>query len=725
MQGKNLLLAGLAAVALAAWTGGVARAQSVAHGPSAVDPPASPQPSPDSASQQGSSPQANVAPASMQTAEVQALLNKIYTANFRVGDLIAALPSDQWKLSDEERASFRQKTDALRASVAALEKARSDFSGHPDDSTLGQATATALQSLLPQIDDYAKALQNTPGAGFAKDYQQAGSDLRDLDRQIEPYFAYLQNPSQAPTPSTPTPEAPTQGQTTPTPAQAPAPTAPAPAEAPKAPAPIQPAPNQIPGEAGQAQAAVPPAQVPPPTPAAQNPAPSENAPAQPPAQPAQAPASAAASAEGPAHPAVAPAAMQPAEAQALLYKIYAANFRVGDLTGALGIDQWKLGDQDRAAIRQKADTLRTSVATVEKARSDFSGHPDDLALGQATASAIQSLLPKIDEFATGLANTPGASEAKDYQQAAGDLRSLDTQLEPYIAYLEAKNRPAAPSGEAGAAVETEVIKPAAALPPLTVAAPEKAPLNNDQLKTLLYQAYIPAFRIKDLLGQEHPDRWKIPDAERTVYGDASQALTKRLDDLASWRDQLEAHPDSLEAAFEVYAALDKVAEPAGIVGKMAGQYDDPKVGSEYVEKARQVTEFRNQIEPYVGYLLRRHDQAIGTVERNFVTCETELTSVMRPTTMAAEPLKNVLPVFKGRGRSVTRGAGSGRASAHSSKKNSAGKPAPAGAKAAPSSAKPAPSGAKPAPAGAKPAPSGAKPAHSGAKPAPSGTSPGH
>lgn len=661
----------------------------------------------------------------MQAAELQTLLYKIYTANFRVGDLTAALPIDQWKLSDEERASFRQKTDALRASVAKLEKARGDFYNHPDDSALGQGTATALQSLLPQIDDYAKALQSTPGASFAKDYQQAGSDLRDLDRQIEPYFAYLQakNLSQAPTPSTPSAEPPAQSQTTPAPA--PASTAPVPAEAPKAPSPSQPARNQIPGEAGQAQAAVQPTQVPAPTPAAQNPSPSENAPAQAPAQPTQPPAAPAASAEGPAHPAVAPAGMQPAEAQALLYKIYTANFRVGDLTGSLGIDQWKLGDQDRAAIRQKADTLRTSVATVEKARSDFSSHPDDLVLGQAMASAIQSLFSKIDEFAVALANTPGANDAKDYQQAAGDLRSLDTQLEPYIAYLEAKNQPAAPTGGIGAAVETEVIKPAAALPPLTVAAPEKSPFNNEQLKTLLYQAYVPAFRIKDLLGQEQSDHWKIPDAERTVYSDASQALTKRLDDLSSWRDQLDAHPDSLEAAFEVYAALDKVAEPAGIVAKMVGQYDDPKVGSEYLEKARQVTEFRNQIEPYVGYLLRRHDQAIGTVERNFVTCETELTSVMRPATMAAEPMKNVLPVFKGRGRSVTRGAGSGKASTHSSKKNSAGKPAPSVAKPAPSGAKPALSGAKPAPSGAKPAPSGAKPAHSGAKPAPSGTSPGH
>ena len=606
----------------------------------------------------------------MQPAEVPALLYKIYTANFRVGDLTGALPIDQWKLTDEDAASLRQKADALRASVAALEKARNDFYNHPDDAALGQATASALQSLLPQIEDCAKALESTRGASFAKDYEQALGDLRKLDQQIEPYIASLQAKNQPP------PGAPSAAVAAQNPAPTQAAQAPTEAQAEKAQTQPPAAQNPSPSETNQAQATVPSAQ-----------------PAQPQAPP-EAPPS-----EALPHPGVTPAAMPKADAQAVLYKLYAANFRVGDLTGSLGIDQWKLSDQDRSALSQKAETLRTSVATLEKARAAFYNSPEDVALGQGTTAAIQSLLPKIDEFAAALRNTPGASNANDYQQSAADLRALDSKLEPYVAYLDAKNQPPAPTGAGNAAaVETEVIKPAVAPPPLTVVAPEKSPLSNDQLRTLLYQAYVPAFRIKDLLGQEQPEHWKIPDAERTVYADASQALAKRLADLASWRDQLEAHPDSLEAAFEVYAALDKVDEPAGIVGHMVSQYEDPKLGAEYLEKSRQVAEFRNQVEPYVGYLLRRHDQAIGTVERNFVTCETELTSVMRPTTVAAEPMKNVLPVFRGRGRTVTRGAGSGKASAHSSKKNSAGKPAP-------SNAKPAPSGAKPAASGAKPAPS--------------------
>jgi hypothetical protein len=639
MRLKTIFSASLAVAVLAAWTGESSRAQA--------------QSAP--ASQQASSSQASVSASPMQTTDVQALLYKIYAANFRVGDLTGSLTIDQWKLSDQDRASLRQKADSLRDSATKLEKVRADFYNHPTDTTLAQSTAESLHALPTQIEDFATTLDGTPGASFVKDYQQAAGDLRDLDRQLEPYIAYLQ--AKSPTQSQAALATPQALAASP-PGQQPgaqnaaeAQKAPTPVEAPKAPAPTQPVKNQIPNEAGQAQAAVQPS--PPP------------APAQPTAAPAQPETPPPSSTEAGAHPAVTPAAMPPADAQAILYKIYAANFRVGDLTASLGIGQWKLPDQDRAALAQKAETLRAAVATVEKARNDFYNHPEDSGLAGAATSAIQWLLPKIDDFAAALANTPGASNAKDYQQAAADLRTLNQKLEPYAAYLEAKNQP--PPAPGGVTVETEVIKPSAAQPPITVAAPEKSPLNNEQLKTLLYQAYVPAFRLKDMLSQEHPDTWKIPAAERTLYNDSAQALEKRLADLASWRDQLEAHPESLDAAFQTYAALGKISEPAGIVGHIVSQYGDPKDGSEYAEKARQVAEFRDQIEPYVGYLLRRHDEAIGTVERNFVRCETELTSVMRPTTVAAEPMKNVLPVFKGRGRSVTRGSASHKAASHPTK----------------------------------------------------------
>jgi hypothetical protein len=340
--------------------------------------------------------------------------------------------------------------------------------------------------------------------------------------------------------------------------------------------------------------------------------------------------------------------MSPTEVQALLYKIYAAGYRVGDLTGALPIDKWKLSDQDRATLNEKADSLRTAVAAAEKPRSEFYNHPEDVELGRATVSALRSLTVRIDDFESALEATPGAATASDYRQTTTELATLTHQLEPYVAYLEAK----ASTGATGAgALETEVVHPAEVAPPLTpTSVVEKPPLDTDQVKAVLYKAYVPAFRLKDLLSQEHPDAWKASDAQRSAFHDASQALSERLSDLEKWRSEFEAHPESLEAAFEVYASLGKLTDPADTVGHLVSEYENPKLGDEYLNRAQQVSDFRDQIEPYLGYLLGKYDQQTGTVERNFKACESELSYAMRPNRPAAIPMRNVNPVFQGHPR---------------------------------------------------------------------------
>jgi len=352
------------------------------------------------------------------------------------------------------------------------------------------------------------------------------------------------------------------------------------------------------------------------------------------------------------------AALEPAQAQALLYKIYTATFRVGDLASALQPDQWKLSDQDRATFAQKLASLRTALAAVEKPRAEFYNHPADLELGRATLSALQALSQPLDDFIKTLAGSPGAAAAKDFQQAATDLAPLQHQIEAYVAYL---NQPT----PGGPALQTEQVNESSTAAPITVQAAEKPPLSPEELKALLYQAYTPSFRLGDLLQQEHPERWKASDAERSSYRDASQALANRLADLQKWREQLDSHPESLEAAFEVYAGLGHVVEPADIVGHLVAQYDDPKIGAEYLQKAGEVAGFRTQLEPYLSYLMRHHDHAVGTVERDFVACEKELSSRMGLTTPAAAPMNNILPAFKGRGRTVVRGGSSKSKSTHS------------------------------------------------------------
>ncbi len=342
-----------------------------------------------------------------------------------------------------------------------------------------------------------------------------------------------------------------------------------------------------------------------------------------------------------------------------------------DLTGWLPLDKWKLSDQDRAALTEKSESLRAALDAEEKSRSEFYSHPDDRGLGRATVSALQLVSMRLDDFEAALEASPGAPAVPDYRQSAAELAKLTQQLEPYVAYLEAK------SSAGTGPLETEVVRTAETSPPLTKTSAEQAPLSTGQLKAVLYEAYVPAFRLRDLLSQEHPNTWKASDAQKNAFRDASQALAGRLAELDKWRNQFEAHPDSLEPAFEVYVALGKLTEPANTVGHLVGEYENPKLGDEYLNRAQQVADFRDQLEPYLGYLLSVYDQQTGTVERNFRACENELSYAMRPGRPEAIPMRNVNPVFQGHPltRHVNRAEHSSSAHARVSKAHEAKKSA--------------------------------------------------
>jgi hypothetical protein len=389
------------------------------------------------------------------------------------------------------------------------------------------------------------------------------------------------------------------------------------------------------------------AAVAPPAPA-ENPAapasqPSTNA-SEAPAPPAETPAPA----EPKAQAAPEPVAMSAQDARALLYKIYSASYRIADLTSSLQTGNWSISADQRSAIDQKSQALRGAVTTFETTWKGFYEQPAIAELGQTTDTQLRALLSEANAFSSSLANTPGAGAAQEYQKATTELAGLEGRLGPYVAYLTAKEQP---PGRGRAAISTEVIQPAAAAAPLSGAATEQLPLNEQELKGLMYKAYVPAFRLRDLLKQEHPESWKLSEAERTAYGESSEMLSKDLADLAKWRGELEDHPRSLEAAFEVYALLGKIGPPADSVSGIVARHDSAALGAEYARRALEVAELRSQLEPYLGYLLRVYDEQAGTVQQNFNACEQELGFAMRPSRPAAVPMKNIVPVFKGRRRS--------------------------------------------------------------------------
>ena len=607
MKVKVWLFAGLIA-GLASRPGGAQKVLAWQAGSQQVSPaPSSSGVSPADGSQANPAP---AAPAGMKPHDVQVLLYKIYGAAYQFGNAGAALHPEEWKTSARKRGIFYQQLNSVRGTVDALQKPWSGFYKDPGDAALGRQTLEALKKLAPEADTFAQILVDAAGAPVAATYQKSAAELKELEGQLEPYVVGLE--AQAKSESALPPHE--------TNAKATAEAAPSPSAAP-----------------AQPSAATQSAQ----------PSPAQNQPSQ--AAPVQAPAAPSAAAEtavppATAQPAPAPVAMSATEVQALLYKIYAAGYRVTDLTGALPLDQWKLSDQERTTLREKADSLRTALTAEEKERREFYNHPDDLGLGQATVSALGSVSVRLDDFEAALEASPGAPATSDYRQSATELMALTHQIEPYIAYLEGK------ASAGSGALETEVVHPAEASAPLTATSVEKPPLDTDQVQAVLYKAYVPAFRLKDLLSQERPETWKAPDAQRSAFRDASQALGERLAELEKWRSQFEAHPESLEAAFEVYASLGKLTDPANTVGHLVSEFENPKEGDEYLNRAQQLADFRDQIEPYLGYLLGRYDHQTGTVERNFKACESELSYAMRPNRPAAIPMRNVNPVFQGHPR---------------------------------------------------------------------------
>ena len=529
-------------------------------------------------------------------AEVLALLYKAYNQSYHFGDAVAKLPADDWKFGGRKRDVFYEKAYALRASVTALGKPWDQFYKQPDDAALGRQTLSAIHTVTTQMNEFMAALADTPGASEVAEFKPMADAVADSERDLTPYVTYLEASAKAPEPAV----------------SAAASTSPPAAPAPSA---VTPAPAQPSAEAA---------------------APVSPAPA-----------------AAPATPAVTPVAMAPADVQALLYKIYGVTFRIGDLAGSLQTDKWNLSTADRAAFAAKSEALRGALATAEKARSDFYNHPDDAGLAQTTSSDLQAVNPKLDDFVAALSGTPGATSAPQFKQAGDDLKALDGHLDPYVAYLTAKSQPGAAPG--GVALETENITTPETAEALKSGVVEAAP-DQEQLKTMLYKAYVPAFRLKDMLAQEHADQWHASQADRAAFDAAAKTLSDRIADLEKWRDQFESHPDSLEAAFETYASLGKLVAPADVVGRLVGQYGNAAIGAEYGQRAEQLEESSDQIEPYLDYLLRHHDHTSGSIERAFVACESQLGYAMRPGVQQAVSMKNINPVFQGRGKSTVRGS---------------------------------------------------------------------
>jgi hypothetical protein len=384
-------------------------------------------------------------------------------------------------------------------------------------------------------------------------------------------------------------------------------------------------------------------------------------PAQPPAvqpQPAAAPASAAPLAQpavshqaSPSStPPAAPNGPAPAEILAVLNKIYNASSRFNDLVSLLKPDSWRLGEATMAAFQQNLETLKGKMQALEEARHSFSGQPQNTDLGSKTVSALDAALPAIDLLVQTAAPHLTPAEAEQLQQPAQELARLRETLQGYLTQLNAKLQAAAASAGANGIPTERIAAPPPPVAPLKTLAMETPPLSPDQVKLLLHKIYVPLFRIRDLLSQEHPEQWLVSAAERQEFDEAHKTLESKLADLETWRERLDRDPSDVNSAFETYTAIDAIMKPLEAVSRIVADAEGMKAGDEYRERGQQIQTTQQQLVPYISFFLRNQEKTAEMFQADLANCQSELGYAMHAHTAPAVPMKNINPIFQGHPR---------------------------------------------------------------------------
>lgn len=127
----------------------------------------------------------------MDVAQVRALLYQIYTAGFRITDLLGTLQSDKWKMDDAARQTFNRTVESVRTEFEGLEKPRTELYNHPEDSGSADAVDAALSALLPDVDTLAQAVAQNEGAATAAEFTKPRGELAGLQQSLESYLAFL------------------------------------------------------------------------------------------------------------------------------------------------------------------------------------------------------------------------------------------------------------------------------------------------------------------------------------------------------------------------------------------------------------------------------------------------------------------------------------------------------------------------------------------------------
>jgi hypothetical protein len=550
--------------------------------------------------------------------QARAVLDQLFLAESRIKDLLSTLKTSSWKMTDAERQQIDQSISSAQQKIQDLEKWRYEYYYHLKDVAAQRKTEAAVQGLEPLVTSIGAAAGRYQGAITIGQFQRASRQLASVGDQLQRQVGGPEAREQEAAPPAGTASnAETKPQASP-----PAPVA----------APVAAKPTEV-------------------TPAA-----ASTAPAAPPevSKPVEANPPEAAPTASPAPPSTVPASpsMTPEQAKAVLDKLYLSESRIKDLLGTLQTTSWKATDTERQEVDHSISSAQQKLQDLERWRYQFYYHLDNLADGQKTEEGAESLQPVVAAIASAAAQNQGATTGTQLQQASEELASIGDRLKPYVSQMQARMKElltpttSVPSG--GAALETEVIKPQPQIRPLSSIVTQAPPLSAEQVKQLLYKVYVPAFRIKDLLSQEQPAKWKASQAEINAFNASRQELLQSLATLEHWRELLSERPADLNTGFQAYVAIDRVLEPLEGVTLRVARYETARMAANYEKPASDLRTDQNDLLPYLTFLFRNHDQISEVYQTDLANCQNTLGYAMHGLRPHATYMKNVLPQFQGR-----------------------------------------------------------------------------
>jgi hypothetical protein len=181
-------------------------------------------------------------------------------------------------------------------------------------------------------------------------------------------------------------------------------------------------------------------------------------------------------------------------------------------------------------------------------------------------------------------------------------------------------------------------------------------LEPAQVKELLRKVWLAEYRINDLLTEVHPERWKLAAVARDSFRQTLETLRAQMAALEGWRGQLNGRPDNAYLAYATHAAMGAVLPRLDAVARSITQHENPSLGAQFSQADNQLFDLQQGLGLYLGALLRYQDQVLQATQGNLAACQNDLGYALRGRAAAAKPMKNVLPNFRGRGRSSQRGA---------------------------------------------------------------------